>query len=118
MKTPNRLLYKSNVIAELTQFGYETPWASAHAEFNDKSINNKLSGITAMQGYGLELEEMGLTESEEESLWEAKIVEFGLSHQDLNSDEDENWSVICDDGTTGEVRAIRHYSNSLIERRA
>jgi hypothetical protein len=118
MRTPVKLFYKGDVIATLSQFSYATPWASANAEFNNKSISDKLAGVTAMLTYDLELEEMDLHESEEESLWEAKLVELGLSHKDLNLDNDEDWSVICDDGITDEVRAIRYYTNGLIEWRA
>ena len=38
MKTPIELLFKDEVIAEISKFGYATPWASAHCDFKEKEL--------------------------------------------------------------------------------
>jgi len=60
---------------------------------------------------------MDLSDKEEDSLWEKRLAALGLTHDDLNLNKDEFWSIICDDGTTDKVRAIR-YTNGVLEWRA
>jgi len=117
MRTPEKLLFKGKIAASLSKFSYETPWASAYAEFIDDSLGVKLSNCTTFLMYDLDLEEMDLPDKEEEVLWEKKLTELGLTHKDLELDKDEFWSVICDDGTIDDVRAIR-YTNGVLEWRA
>jgi hypothetical protein len=118
MKTPIELLFKDEVIAEISKFGYATPWASAHCDFKEKELGRKLAAVTAMLMYDLELEELGLSESEEELMWNKKLSELSITSEDLDIDKDEFWSVRCDDQSIDPVRAIRYYNNGLLEWRA
>lgn len=117
MRTPESLLFKEKAVANLYQFSYETPWASAYAEFIDAPIGIKLERLTAFRSYDLELEELGLPDEEAEVLWEKKLSELGLTHSDLKLNKDEFWSVKWSDGNVGEVRAIR-YADGVLEWRA
>ena len=106
MRTPEKLLYDGLVVATLQKFSYEFPWASAEANFLDDALKNKLESLATFNRYDSELEEMGLSDKEEEALWEKKRSELGLTLDDLKLGDDEPWSVICDDGTKDDVRAI------------
>ena len=106
MRTPKNLLYKGVVVAELEKFGYEFPWASAKANFIDHQLFHKLETLSSFNRYSEELEDMELSDEDEEELWEKKRLELGLSLEDLKLDSDEFWSVVCDDGTEDEVRAL------------
>lgn len=114
MKTLKKLAFKGKIAANLSNFSYETPWASAYAEFMDNALGEKLSNCTSLLVYGFELEAMELSDNEEDSLWEKRLAAFGLTHDDLDLNKDEFWSIICDDGTTDKVRAIR-YTNGVLE---
>ncbi|MGF1868298.1 hypothetical protein L4D15_24155 [Enterovibrio norvegicus] len=118
MKTPIELLFKENPVAKISKFGYATPWASAHCEFKDEELGRKLSAVTTMLMYDLELEELGLSEQEEELMWDKKLVELEITSDDLDLDEDALWTVRCDDESVDPVRAIRFYNGGLLEWRA
>ena len=114
MKIPEKLLYESIVVANLDQFGYETPRAFARPQFIDPTLEYKLTKLTKFRDYDIELEEMDLPDTEEEILWEKKLTELGLTHDDLNLDKDELWSVLYDDGETGEARSLS-FSNGFLQ---
>ncbi|WP_417503709.1 hypothetical protein [Marinomonas gallaica] len=118
MKTPIELLFKGNPAAKISEFGYATPWASGHCEFKDKEFGRKLAAVTTMLMYDLELEELELSESEEELMWEKKLAELGMTSDDLDLNDDACWAVRCDDQSLDPVRAIRYYNDGLLEWRA
>ena len=70
MKTPIKLLYKEKLIAELENFGYEFPWACAKPKAADNDMLKKLETLSTFNKYSEELDDMDLSEDEEESLWE------------------------------------------------
>ncbi|UDL03431.1 hypothetical protein [Marinobacter sp. CA1] len=106
MRTPEKLLHKGKVVARLTKFSYEFPWAYAAVKFENAELGIKLENLAAFKNFDIELEEQELPESEEEALWEKKRSELGLSMEDLKLSRDGLWTVTCDDGTEDEVRAI------------
>lgn len=117
MKIPEKLLYKGSVVATLYSFSYEFPWTLAEAKFIDSDLKDKIENLTAFRQYDIDLEEMCLPDKEEEALWENKLSELGLSHQDLKIDKEGLWSVICNDGTQDPVRAIQ-YDDGWLQWRA
>ena len=106
MRTPIKLLYKGNFVSELKNFFYEFPWANAKVKFIDEQLFNKLQNLSSLNKYSYELEDMELSDKDEEILWESKRSELGLSIEDLKFDRDESWAVVCDDGTEDKVRAL------------
>ena len=76
MRTPKKLLYKGTVVAELEKFGYEFPWVSAKANFVDQQLFYKLEVLSSFNRYSEELEDMGLSDEDEEKLWEKKRSEL------------------------------------------
>lgn len=114
MRVPEKLLFEGKVVANLSRFSYETPWASANPDFLDTSIAAKLRNLAEFRAYDIELEEMGLSDEEEEMLWENKLSELGLSHSDLKLDKDGPWSVVCNDGEVDDVHSIS-FSNGVLQ---
>lgn len=117
MRIPEKLLFEGKEVAHLNGFSYETPWASACPEFIDNSIPIKLDSLSKFRAYDQELEDMGLSDGEEEILWEKRLSELGLTHSDLKLDKDGSWSVVCNDGNTDEVRSLSFF-NGILQWRA
>jgi len=106
MRVPEKILYKGTTVADLEKYGYEFPWASAKATFVDEQIMNKLESLSALDIYDQELEEMELSDEDEESRWEKKRADLMLSREDLELDNDEDWTVIYNDGAEDAVFAL------------
>jgi hypothetical protein len=113
MRIPEKLLFEGQEVANLKEFSFETPWASAYPEFIDDSIPAKLDNLSKFRAYDQDLEEMGLSDVEEETLWENKLSELGLTHSDLKLDKDGSWSVACNDGNINEVRSLSFFNGVL-----
>jgi hypothetical protein len=114
MNTPEKLLYEGEVVANLDKFGYETPWVFARPQFINAALGLKLSKLAEFRDYDMELKEMDLPDSEEEMLWENKLSELELTHNDLKLDKDAPWSVLYNDGEIGEVRSLS-FSNGFLQ---
>ncbi len=102
---PIKLLYEDKEVATLSQFFYEFPWFSAKAEFIDTKLRDKMEALTTLVFYELKLVEEELSDSEQETLWEKKRVELGLSSDDLGLNLN-GWSVIWDDNSIEDVGTI------------
>ena len=116
MKTPTELLFKGNLAAKISKFRYATPWASGHCEFEDRELGRRLAAVTTMLMY--DLEGFELSEAEEELMWEKKLAELDITADDLDLDDDAFWTVRCDAQSIDLMRAIRFYSDGLLEWRA
>ncbi len=117
MSKSEKLLFEKKVVANLYEFGYETPWVSARPEFIDSSLGGKLERLSEFRAYDVELEEMGLPDHEEEALWDKKLLELGLSHSELKLDKDDLWTVVCSDGKVDKIYSI-NYSSGVLKWRA
>ncbi|MGI9303319.1 MAG: hypothetical protein ACR2RB_11515 [Gammaproteobacteria bacterium] len=115
MIAPEKLLFEGDYVARLYDVGYATPWASSRVEFVDKKLESKLVGVTTMLSFDLGLDEMELSEEGEDMLWEKKLVELGLTVDDLQLDRDGKWSVEWKDGSSHEIRAVRFYEDGHME---
>ena len=107
MSKPVKLLFQNEVVAELSGFRYQTPWASAKAVFKNLELAQKLENINIINLFDLDLEDKELPEDEEDRLWNEKLIQLGLTPEDFKLDRDEHWRVVCDDGRIDEVRALK-----------
>ncbi|MDQ7010025.1 MAG: hypothetical protein Q9M94_07080 [Candidatus Gracilibacteria bacterium] len=119
MEIPIKLYFKKKYVAKLKNYYYETPFASSNVVFDRKKIFdeiffNKLVNVSYMKNYDLELENLGLSEIEEEKNWNSKLIELGLSIEDLDLDND-LWGIEFENGTYQEIYSITFYKNFSIE---
>lgn len=108
MRIPEKLLFEGRVVAKLNKFEYEFPWATATAAFIDEQLMNKLKNLSTLRAFTQALEEMDLSDKEEDDRWEKKRAELNLSNDDLDLDNDTQWTVIWNDGSAEEVRALSY----------
>jgi len=79
MNIPIELHLEGVKVATILSFSYETPWASGKVEFVDDSLLQKLIAVTSVSSFDIEMDELGLEDDEEEKVWEAKLIELGIS---------------------------------------
>ena len=111
MNSPIKLHFENNPVATIHNFSYETPWASGEVEFMDQPFFQKLVCVTAMASFDVELEELNLSDAEEESLWDKKLSELGIDEDDLELDGDGRWSVETRGGEKQDIFAVQFYEN-------
>ncbi|CCN68295.1 MULTISPECIES: hypothetical protein [Vibrio] len=114
MRTPTYLKLDGKTVARITDYSFETPWASGNAEFSDISILMKLTNITSMQIYDQELESLDLDDDEEDSLWEAKLSELELTSSDLKLVHDGRWSVSTEDREDCPIYSPKFYVQGVM----
>jgi hypothetical protein len=115
MKTPIKLLFDNNPVATIISFGYETPWATGKVEFLDQAFFSKLISVTAMLFFIYKLEELNLTDKEEEQLYEAETLKLGIASNDSELTKDKRWSIVPDHGIQQEIYAVRFYESNFMD---
>ncbi|MBV1874270.1 MAG: hypothetical protein KUG80_05795 [Gammaproteobacteria bacterium] len=115
MNTPIELQLDGIKVATILSFGYETPWATGKVEFLDDSLFNKVVAVTSMSSFDLEMDELGLEDDEEEKMWEAKLIELGISWQDLKLDRDGRWSVTPSGSESQSIYSPRFYESKFMD---
>ncbi len=115
MNTPIKLLFENNLVATINSFSYETPWASGEVEFLDREFFLKLASVTSMSSFDLEMDELNLSDDDEEKLWEEKLSELGITWDDLELDGDERWSILPKGGDEQEIYAVKFYKNGYMD---
>lgn len=70
-----------------------------------------------MSFFDLEIAELGLDEIEEEQLWEIKLDKLNLTHEDLKSEQNNNWTIIPKDGELQPIYSPRFYKNGFVDYR-
>ncbi len=109
MKTPIDLQLDNLSVAQITSFGYETPWATGDVIFKDDILFETLIKITSITAFDLELERLGLSDAEEEKRWETKLVELGLSYEELDLDNAGRWSIVPKGGSAQIIYSPKFY---------
>ena len=97
-KLPFKIFYKNTLIANIISYGYETPWASGKAIFEDPSLKEKLA--TAWDFINDEEDDdddESLSVEESNRQYQEEIDNLGIQEA-LNMLEGENWSIILADG--------------------
>ncbi len=117
MKPPIKLFFENNEIATITDFGYEFPWASGTVIFNDTAFFLKMVNVTTMQFFDSEVEELNLSDEEEERLWEEKLSELSLSWEELDLEDDGKWSIQPLDENKKEICAVQFYKEGYMHYR-
>ena len=115
MKTPIKLIFEGNQVATISNFGYETPWASGKVDFINEELFEKLVKVTLMLSFEFEIEDLGLSKEEEEKMWEAKLAELKICWEDLDLDQDEKWLMEPSGGEKQNIYALRFYKNGFME---
>ena len=117
MKTPIKLIFEGKQVATITNYTYETPWASGNVEFTNKEFFIKLVNVTSMLSFDAEIESLGISEEEEDKLWEAKLSELNISEEDLDLDlsEEKKWRMEPFEGKKQKIYALRFYEGSYME---
>ena len=115
MKEPIQLFFKCENIGTITNFGYETPWASGQVKFQDKTFFEKMVKVTSLLSYDLYIEKLCLPDAEEEKLWNDKLQELQLIWDDLRLDDDSNWSIQPQDDDRQMIHAVRFYEDEFME---
>ena len=115
MNLPIALKLNDTLVANITSFSYETPWASGTVEFTDKALFHKLVSITTMSFFDLELAELELSDAEEERLWEAKLAELNLTYEDLKLEQDNRWTITPKDNESQPIYAANFYQDSFMD---
>jgi len=115
MKTPIKLLFDNNHVATIITFGYETPRATGKVEFLDQIFCSKLIRVTSMLFFIYKLEELDLTDEEEDKLYDAEKLKLDITSNDFNLTEDKRWSIVPDHGIQQEIYTVRFYENSFMD---
>lgn len=115
MKIPIELKLDGKPVAQITSFGYETPWASGAVEFIDKKLFERLINVSSMSTFDLEMDELGLEDEEEEKLWEAKLTELNLTWDDLKLKRDGRWVVTPEGSESQPIYSPKFYENGSMD---
>ena len=91
---PFELYYQDQKVGELLTFSYETPWSTGELVFYDLQILDQLIKNRIYSDYLMELEDLELTEIEDERLASEKEKELkltGIADEMMKGDK---WSIV------------------------
>ena len=114
MDTPVKLLLDGIEVASFRSYGYETPWASGQVVFSNQELFNKLIQLTLFELFFLRLDEQALVDAEEDKLCNEKLVELGISWQDIELLE-QRWQIKLSNAEIVDISTMRFYENSFME---
>ena len=116
MNIPIDLYFNNKKVALIYSFNYETPWATGKVKFIDKTFFEKLVKVTSMNRFDLDIDELGLSDEEEEQLWEAKLTELEITWEDLKLyGRDDKWSAQPKESKVQEIYGVVFYENGFMD---
>jgi len=114
MESPFELFYKNRLIATISSYGYETPWALGKADFKDPHLKLKLANAWSFLNDDDNYDET-LSVEEENQQYKKELDKLGVTDDILDMLRGEDWTIILSSGEVTQIYSPIFDNSDTIE---
>ena len=94
-----KLYLNSALVGELSEYSYETPWATARIAPADAAAYKRLCAAGRFLAVDVEEDWGDLTREEEDREYARRLVKYGIVEADVDAFQSGRWEIINSDST-------------------